>query len=44
VRDDDADTDATERFRGESQARWYLFCNERLRLAHDRPRLTGQAR
>lgn len=41
VRGEDEDTDDPERFRGESDAGWYLFCNERLLVAHDRSRLTG---
>jgi Histidine kinase-, DNA gyrase B-, and HSP90-like ATPase len=37
---DDA-TDDPDRFPTESPAGWYLFCNDRLLIAHDTSRLTG---
>jgi hypothetical protein len=41
LRDEDADTDDPEKFKGSSQSGWYLFCNDRMLIWADRGRLTG---
>jgi hypothetical protein len=38
---DDDETDDASKYRTDSQAGWYLFCNDRLVLARDKSRLTG---
>ncbi len=41
LRDEDADTDDPEKFKGSSRSGWYLFCNDRMLIWADRGRLTG---
>jgi histidine kinase/DNA gyrase B/HSP90-like ATPase len=41
LRDEDADTDDPEKFKGSSLSGWYLFCNDRMLVWADRGRLTG---
>jgi hypothetical protein len=41
IKDENADTDDPEQFRGSSHSGWYLFCNDRMLLWANQGALTG---